>query len=115
MDHRISCLQTRRWVSSKIRTDLSPSFHPHSSLSILFARCQLGVSRFSGCCNLNVALLDSALADQEPAQIPQSPELGDLVNLHPFYQHGFGLRCASNQWATVAKRVVSLADHPKLV
>ena len=45
----------------------------------LFARCQLGVSRFSGCCNLNVALLDSALADQELAQIPQSPELGDLL------------------------------------
>jgi hypothetical protein len=75
----------------------------------------LGVSRFSGCCNLDVALLDSALADQELAQIPQSPELGDLVNLHPFYQNGFGLSCASNQRTTVPERIISFAAHPQLV
>ena len=55
------CLSSIRnsFIDCKTTADLSPSFHPHSSLSII-ARCQLGVSRFSGCCHLYLALLDSA-------------------------------------------------------
>jgi hypothetical protein len=63
--------------ASKIRADLSPSFHPHSSLSI-FARCQLGVSRFSGRCNLDVALW-FRLADQEPALSRSHPNSAILL------------------------------------
>src|SRR6185503_5003485 len=44
----------------------------------LLARCQLGVSRFSGCCNLNLALWFRVNGSGAGA-IPQSPELGDLL------------------------------------
>src|SRR5260370_41841945 len=47
--------------------------------------------------------------------IPQSPELGDLVRLHLFYQNGLRLSCASNQWATVPEWIISFAAHPQLV
>jgi hypothetical protein len=47
--------------------------------------------------------------------ISQSPELGDLVGLHPFYQSGLGLRCASCDLATVPERVIDFATHPQLV
>jgi hypothetical protein len=47
--------------------------------------------------------------------ISQSPELGDLVGLHPFYQSGLGLRCTSCDLATVPERVIDFATHPQLV
>jgi hypothetical protein len=79
----------------------------------IFARCQLGVSRFSGCCNLSVALLDSALADQEPELSRSHPN--SAISLACILSIQNGLRCVSNQRATVPKRVVDCAAHPQLV
>jgi hypothetical protein len=77
--------------------------------------CSVPVGRFSfqwvlqpGCRSLMFRQ-----ADQGAGAIPQSPELGDLVGWHPFYQNDLG--CASNQLATVAERIIIFAAHPQLV
>lgn len=91
VDHGHVCLQPRG-VPLKIRTDLSPAFHPHSSLSI-FARCQLGVSRFGGCCNLDVALWCSAQRTRSWRKSRSHPNSAIFFGM-PTYQNG--LSCASN-------------------
>src|SRR2546430_8759987 len=48
-----SCLSL---VSSQPSYQLSPPFHPHSSMSEFFRSVQVGCSRFSRCCHLIVDL-----------------------------------------------------------
>src|SRR5437879_13909459 len=48
-----SCLSL---VSSQPSYQLSPPFHPHSSMSEFFRSVQVGCSRFSLCCHLIVDL-----------------------------------------------------------
>ena len=48
------------------KATLSPPFHPHSSVSDLFARCKLGVPRFSRCCHLLVDLSSTACMEVGP-------------------------------------------------
>jgi hypothetical protein len=47
--------------------------------------------------------------------IPQSPELGDLVGLHPFYPNGLKLSCTGNQRTTVPERIISFDRSPKSI
>src|SRR5437870_4732740 len=65
-----SCLSL---VSSQPSYQLSPPFHPHSSMSEFFRSVQVGCSRFSRCCHLIVDLFVTRFLSSELPTIAVLP------------------------------------------